>query len=279
MTDQREETGRRGHRKLPYRLEPETEEKAGVGMKEALPDREEEENGGKSSRNPEQDAKAQMRGHRNRMRKRYIDRGLDGFLEDYEVLELLLFYAIPYKDTKTTAKQLLAHFGSLHELLDASVPEIVEAGVTENCAILLNMIPKLGQRYENSKAKSLTVNRSTADAGREACAWFKNRQEESVRMICLNASGKILKSSEIAKGDVNAVHFPIRKIVETAINSKAVSVILSHNHPGGTLTPSTEDLDATEATAKALETIGIRLLDHLIVSGRAYCSMREEGYL
>ena len=78
---------------------------------------------------------------------------------------------------------------------------------------------------------------------------------------------------------MNAVHFPVRKIVETAVLSKAVSVILTHNHPGGTLSPSREDLDATEAAKAALGTIGVRLLDHLIVSGEDYYSLRENGYL
>ena len=108
---------------------------------------------------------------------------------------------------------------------------------------------------------------------------FRNRPEESVRALCLDAAGKIVREAEIAKGDVNTVHFPIRKIVEAAIGSRAVSVILAHNHPGGTLAPSREDLEATEAAKSALETVGIRLLDHLIVSGESYCSLREEGYL
>ena len=108
---------------------------------------------------------------------------------------------------------------------------------------------------------------------------FRNQLEESVRMLCLDARGKVVKWSEVAKGDVNAVHFPVRKIVETAVLSKAVSVILTHNHPGGTLSPSREDLDATEAAKAALGTIGVRLLDHLIVSGEDYYSLRENGYL
>ena len=100
-----------------------------------------------------------------------------------------------------------------------------------------------------------------------------------MRILCLNASGKVLKRARIAEGDVNAVHFPIRRLVEEALACKSVSVILTHNHPGGTLAPSQEDLTATEAAGKALETVGIRLLDHLIVSGDNYCSLREEGYL
>ena len=108
---------------------------------------------------------------------------------------------------------------------------------------------------------------------------YRNQPDESVRMLCMDAGGKIVKQAEIARGDVNAVHFPIRKIVETAVICKAVSVILTHNHPGGTLSPSREDLDATESARAALETVGVRLLDHLIVTGENYCSLREEGYI
>ena len=93
---------------------------------------------------------------------------------------------------------------------------------------------------------------------------FRGRQDESVRILCLNASGKVVRRARIAEGDVNAVHFPIRKLVEEALACKAVSVILAHNHPGGTMAPSQEDLDATKAAKAALETVGIRLLDHLI---------------
>ncbi len=222
--------------------------------------------------------KEQMQGHRDRVRERYYSGGLDSF-QDYEVLELLLFYAIPYKDTKETAKTLLAQFGSLHEVFEASVERLVEAGVTKKTAALITMIPKIQARYEQSRANEQSHIRSTSDAGTVCCAMFRNQLEESVRIIFLDAAGKIVKKAEVSKGDVNAVHFPVRRIVEMAIGCKAVSTILAHNHPGGTLTPSREDLQATEAVRAALEPIGIRLLDHLIVSGGEYCSMREDGYL
>ena len=108
---------------------------------------------------------------------------------------------------------------------------------------------------------------------------FRHEQTESVRLLCLNAGGKVLKLALLNEGDINAVHFSVRKIVETALSAKAVSVILAHNHPGGTLTPSREDLDATNSAKAALSTVGIQLLDHLIISGDGYCSLREDGYL
>lgn len=225
--------------------------------------------------------KEQMKGHRERLRERYLEHGMDS-LQDYEVLELLLQFATPQRDTKDMAKQLIAHFGSLTDVLDAGYEEILNANVPrvkETAATLLTLVKGVENRYHKEKGKELSYIRSTLDAGKACCAMYRNQADESVRILCLNARGKIVKREEIAKGDVNAVHFPVRKIVETAVLNKAVSVILTHNHPGGTLSPSREDLDATEAAKAALGTIGVRLLDHLIVSGEDYYSLRENGYL
>ena len=220
----------------------------------------------------------QLRGHRNRVRERYLNTGLDTF-QDYEALELLLFYAIPRKDTKSTAKNLIARFGSLPAVLDATVEELTEAGLSPNAAILLKLVPDMNRYYAVKTDGAGQKVHSTSDAGRILCAMFRHEQTESVRLLCLNAGGKVLKLALLNEGDINAVHFSVRKIVETALSAKAVSVILAHNHPGGTLTPSREDLDATNSAKAALNTVGIQLLDHLIISGDSYCSLREDGYL
>lgn len=220
----------------------------------------------------------QLRGHRNRVRERYLNTGLDSF-QDYEALELLLFYAIPRKDTKSTAKNLISRFGSLPAVLDATLEELTEAGLSPNAAILLKLVPDMNRYYAVKTDGAGQKVHSTSDAGKILCAMFRHEQTESVRLLCLNAGGKVLKLALLNEGDINAVHFSVRKIVETALSAKAVSVILAHNHPGGTLTPSREDLDATNSAKAALSTVGIQLLDHLIISGDGYCSLREEGYL
>ena len=220
----------------------------------------------------------QLRGHRNRVRERYLNTGLDAF-RDYEALELLLFYAIPRKDTKSTAKNLISRFGSLPAVLDATSAELTEAGLSPNAAILLKLVPDMNRYYAVKTDGAGQKVHSTSDAGRILCAMFRHEQTESVRLLCLNAGGKVLKLALLNEGDINAVHFSVRKIVETALSAKAVSVILAHNHPGETLTPSREDLDATNSAKAALSTVGIQLLDHLIISGDGYCSLREEGYL
>ena len=193
---------------------------------------------------------------------------------------MLLFYAIPRQDTKVIAKRLIDQFGSLQAVFHTPPDRLMqEAGLTEATAALIAMLPQLARKIEEQQAQENARIRSTLDTGRDVIAMFRSRQDESVLILCLNASGKVVRRARIAEGDVNAVHFPIRKLVEEALACKAVSVILAHNHPGGTMAPSQEDLDATKAAKAALETVGIRLLDHLIVSGDNYCSLREEGYL
>jgi DNA repair protein RadC len=227
----------------------------------------------------EEELKKQRSGHRERVRRRFLDEGLDGF-KDYEALEMLLFYAIPRQDTKVIAKRLIDQFGSLQAVFHTPPDRLMqEAGLTEATAALIAMLPQLARKIEEQQAQENARIRSTLDAGRDVIAMFRGRQDESVRILCLNTSGKVVRRARIAEGDVNAVHFPIRKLVEEALACKAVSVILAHNHPGGTMAPSQEDLDATKAAKAALETVGIRLLDHLIVAGDNYCSLREEGYL
>ncbi|MBQ4016459.1 MAG: DNA repair protein RadC [Oscillospiraceae bacterium] len=227
----------------------------------------------------EEELKKQRSGHRERVRRRFLDEGLDGF-KDYEALEMLLFYAVPRQDTKVIAKRLIDQFGSLQAVFHTPPERLMqEAGLTEATAALIAMLPQLARKIEEQQAQENARIRSTLDAGRDVIAMFRSRQDESVRILCLNASGKVFRRARIAEGDVNAVHFPIRKLVEEALACKAVSVILAHNHPGGTMAPSQEDLDATKAAKAALETVGIRLLDHLIVAGDNYCSLREEGYL
>ncbi len=227
----------------------------------------------------EEELKKQRSGHRERVRRRFLDEGLDGF-KDYEALEMLLFYAVPRQDTKVIAKRLIDQFGSLQAVFRTPPERLMqEAGLTEATAALIAMLPQLARKIEEQQAQENARIRSTLDAGRDVIAMFRGRQDESVRILCLNASGKVVRRARIAEGDVNAVHFPIRKLVEEALACKAVSVILAHNHPGGTMAPSQEDLDATKAAKAALETVGIRLLDHLIVAGDNYCSLREEGYL
>lgn len=225
----------------------------------------------------EEELKKQRSGHRERVRRRFLDEGLDGF-KDYEALEMLLFYAVPRQDTKLIAKRLIDQFGSLQAVFHTPPDRLMqEAGLTEATAALIAMLPQLARKIEEQQAQENARIRSTLDAGRDVIAMFRGRQDESVRILCLNASGKVVRRARIAEGDVNAVHFPIRKLVEEALACKAVSVILAHNHPGGIALPSPEDIATTRNIKSALQPMGIVLMDHIIVAGKDSVSMALSG--
>lgn len=218
-------------------------------------------------------------GHRERLRQHYLDHGMDA-LRDYEVLELLLFYAIPRKDTQPIARELLAHFGSLSAVLDASPNELRAIdGIGESAAFLMQMIPHLSRRYQLSRSAMGVVLNSTKATGKFVVPYFHGETEEVVYLLCLDSKQKLISCRQIQRGSVNVVQLPIRKVIETALNANAVSVILAHNHPGGMALPSTEDYRATDLLMEALAPLQIPLLDHVIVAEGDYVSLRDDGYI
>ncbi len=220
-------------------------------------------------------------GHRERLRRRFLDAGLEGF-QEHEVLELLLTYAIPRVDVNGRAHLLLERFGSLAAVFDAPLTELMKVdGVGERAAGLIKLLPQLMRSYQLSRLKRERdyCLDSSQKAGAYLLPYFIGREEEHVYLLCLDPGNHPLNCVLLGKGTETAAAVPIKKLVETAVRERAHGVILAHNHPGGTMAPSQEDLDATKAAKAALETVGIRLLDHLIVAGDNYCSLREEGYL
>jgi len=160
----------------------------------------------------EEELKKQRSGHRERVRRRFLDEGLDGF-KDYEALEMLLFYAVPRQDTKVIAKRLIDQFGSLQAVFHTPPERLMqEAGLTEATAALIAMLPQLARKIEEQQAQENARIRSTLDAGRDVIAMFRGRQDESVRILCLNASGKVVRRARIAEGDVNATSIAINSV-------------------------------------------------------------------
>ena len=217
-------------------------------------------------------------GHRERLRMRYLEHGLDA-LQDHEVLELLLFYAVPRKDTNPMARKLLRQFGSLSAVLDAPLQDLKAAAeLSDIAAILLQLIPDLARRYQLSRTRSGTILNSTEDCGRFVLPYFFGATDEMVYLICLDAKKKVLACRLLQRGCVDFVGFSIRKVAEIAMSCNAVSVVLAHNRPGGMALPSTTDYQTTEALRSALSALGIEVLDHLVVCDSDYVSMADNGY-
>ena len=217
-------------------------------------------------------------GHRQRLRQRFLQYGLDPYPE-YQALELLLFYAIPRRDTEPLARALLERFGSLQEVLYANPEELSQVpGIGENAATLIHLIQALYRKgcLSSSRQPELIFT-SGIQAGEYFVNYFIGKTSEELHAAFLDKKGKVLAIRCIASGGKDALSLNVRKVVEEAILSHASGVILSHNHPSGIALPSEADNRATVEIREALNTVGIRLLDHVIVADGDYVSLAASG--
>lgn len=216
-------------------------------------------------------------GHRKRLKERFLTKGFSGFA-DHNILELILFYSIPRKDTNEIAHRLLKRFGSLSAVFDAHMDELTAVdGVGESTAVLIKMFPEAARAYMNDKVKDGVVLDSSEKAGAYLVPRYVGIQNEVIILICLDAKCKVISCSQIVEGSVNATEVSIRKILETAIRCRATSVIISHNHPSGIAVPSHEDVVTTAKIKKSLEIVGIEFNDHIIVADEDFVSMRDSN--
>ncbi|MDR1065854.1 MAG: DNA repair protein RadC [Clostridiales bacterium] len=219
------------------------------------------------------------KGHRGRIRERYILEGLDGFA-DHQVLEFLLFYCYPRRDTNELAHSMLSEFGSLVNLFEAHPLEISErCGVSENVAALLSLIPSLSRRYLSARWTGRTSLDTPKKAGGYACSLFTGLNVEYFYVFCLDSKRALINAAKVFEGTVNEAAIYPREIVATAIKHKALAVILAHNHPSGVLAPSRNDIEATKRIIKALETVNVSVIDHIITAGDSYFSFSEKRTL
>jgi DNA repair protein RadC len=219
-------------------------------------------------------------GHHKRLRERFIKSGLDGF-HDYEVLELLLTYVFPNRDTKPIAKDLLAKFKTLVGVFSADPEELQEIKwVGERTAVYLKLLnDTLGFVFEERARNGEIQFTKTAQLFEYFKATIGNKKNEVMRAVYLDSQKKLIHAENLSEGTVaEAVAFP-RKIVEAALKHHAISVIIAHNHPGGVAEPSDNDDKITEQIKNALETVKITLQDHMIIAGDVYFSYRQTGYL
>lgn len=216
-------------------------------------------------------------GHRVRLKRRFLKTGLDDF-EPHNVLELLLFYSVPRKDTNPLAHRLIDYFGSLSAVFDAKPEELMQVeGVTENTAALLSMIPQISRRYLEEKADSLNAVGGILDIGTYILPKFVGRNIETVMLLGLDNKNKVISCGIIAEGESSSAQISKRKVVEEAIRSKATRVVLAHNHPMGFAIPSVDDVYMTGEVYSLLKPIGIELMDHIIIAGDDFVSMAASG--
>lgn len=217
-------------------------------------------------------------GHRQRLRARYEAEGLDNFT-DIQALELLLFHCIPRQDTNELAHLLLERFGSFSQVLETSPEELAKVkGIGEKTARFLSLLPDITRYYRVDRSKREAILKDLEDCGAYLTAKFSGRCRETVFLLCLDAKCKLLCCPEINEGGTTCAAIPLRRVVEAALASNAVSVILAHNHPSGLAIPSREDVLTTRRVAAALAAVDIRLADHIVVADDEFVSMLQSNY-
>lgn len=217
-------------------------------------------------------------GHRQRLKDRFREEGLDNF-EEHQALELLLFYCIPRLDTNPIAHALIDRFGSFSGVMDATVEELEKVpGIGSGAATFLSLMAQSWRYYQVNHAMRKDVILPTVnECGKYLIPYFSGKRNETVYLLCLDAKCKMLCCKEIGEGSVNSAAVPIRKIVEIALGANASSVILSHNHPSGLALPSDEDIATTRRLATALDAVEITLADHIIVADDDFVSLAQSG--
>ena len=203
-------------------------------------------------------------GHRQRRREQFLRHGLAAFAP-HEALELLLFYSIPRSDTNAVAHQLLNRFGSLNAVFSAPAEELLSVeGVGQNTAALLRLVPQI---FKLSMIGALLLK------------YFWCERREVVVELCLDAKGRYLATHRLSEGGFDGSAFNVRDAVRLALSDNAAGVYLAHNHPSGIALPSQDDYHATDVMRAALEPLGIRLLDHIIVAENDFVSLGASGTL
>ena len=216
-------------------------------------------------------------GHRQRVKNRFLKHGLDSF-EDHQVLEALLFYAVPKKDTNELAHLLINTFGSFDKVFEADYNDLIKVkGIGENAASLIKFFQMMSKRYifatfsYNGETKLDDIQKM-----KDYCKnLLKGEKKEIVYAIALDSELFVIEKMKINVGEANKVELPFRKLTEFAFKYNCTRMVLAHNHPNGSMIASKSDLVATEDIAEHLASVDIELVDHIVVGKNGVTSIKE----
>lgn len=210
-------------------------------------------------------------GHRERLRGTFAEHGADS-LRTHQLLELLLFYAIPYKDTNPIAHALLTRFGSLREIFAAPISELESVeGVGRNAAVMLKLVFDSAMEYLEIGSDRPSFN-TTRAIGLYLSEFYRGADTEFVSLMLLDNSNSLITCKRVFDGDVSSSALHVSELVGIAIRAGASSVVIAHNHPGGLAIPSSDDLHTTRELARAFAVSGMLLIDHVIIAGDDFSS-------
>lgn len=218
-------------------------------------------------------------GHRDRMKREFLDGGLEHFSEP-RALELLLFFSRRQGDVNPLAHELLNTFGSLAGVLDAAPEDLLAVpGVGENTVVLLKMIPAMLSKYMLSRTTPKAIISDAASIRELLAPYFFSARNEMTYLACFDAKLKLLGVRKIGEGEPNAIDISPRQLAMVALSLNSSAVVLAHNHPSGVATPSEEDTSTTRYLIKVLASVNVDLYDHVIFADDDMVSFRESGQL
>ncbi|MDR2183899.1 MAG: DNA repair protein RadC [Clostridiales bacterium] len=216
------------------------------------------------------------KGHRERMRSRFKRGGMEA-MADHEIIELLLYYAIPRRDTNKLAHRIMREFGGLHNVFEAGVEEIRKrCGLSENTATLLSMMAPLARRYDISKWGRRISFASTKSLAQYASSLFIGRTVECFYLLCLDNRAALTSATELTRGTLDRAELYPREIMKCVMACDAAYVVLAHNHPSGSLDISEADVQTTRRLVSMLAEVEVGVLDHIICGGKGYVSFADK---
>ena len=211
--------------------------------------------------------------HRKRLRNKFMKSGIDG-LTDHEIIELLLFYAIPVKNTNETAHRLIKEYGNLANIFDADEESLVKIeGVGESVATMFKLMRECVNKYINDKNDIANVHLTPLNINTYIKNLFYGHTREVAYAVLLDSNCNVKKVKKLSVGTVNATPLYPREVVKLAVNEKYPYMLLAHNHPNGSAVPSPNDLKITKTIELALNFVDVRLVDHVIVAGEKVTSL------
>ncbi|MEI7591001.1 MAG: DNA repair protein RadC [Deltaproteobacteria bacterium] len=217
--------------------------------------------------------------HRARLRERYLQGGRTA-LHDYEVVEMLLGYAIPRKDIKPLAKTLLARFGSIKGIIDADISEIKSVkGMGETSAVIFKLIRDILLYHLRETITKTPQLNCTNDMLNYWKVHFGGLKEEHFCVICLNTQNEVVGMETITRGTIDGVFIHPRRVIEKVLTESASAIIIVHNHPSGDVSPSEDDIKMTKTIQQICLSLEIAFHDHLIIGKNSHYSFRHNGII
>jgi len=218
-------------------------------------------------------------GHRQRLRERLLNAGLDGF-QDYEVIELVLTLGTPRKDCKEMAKAALFRFKTLQGVMEASSLELCEVdGIGPKNCFGLKLIKAASDRYLEKKL----INKSPVSNSKELFDYLyhsiRDKTREHFKIIFLDSKNRVLSTETHSEGTLTASSVYPREVVDSALRHKAAALIFAHNHPSGDPKPSPEDIAITRQLVFSGKVMGITIHEHIIIGDNCYFSFADQGHI